>query len=76
MFMEVNVSLYLENAADTQQTVTVFKSILTELFAAQLLSEVLNDSDTLLKSLLSLEEHDFLIARDSFVVIEVRKYNE
>ena len=74
--VEVNVSLQLEDAEDNQQTVTIFKSILVELFGEQFLSEALNDSDILLERLLSLEEHDFIIARNSSVVIEVRKHNE
>ena len=74
--VEVNVSLQLEDAEENQQTVTIFKSILVELLGEQFLSEALNDSDILLERLLSLEEHDFIIARNSSVVIEVRKHNE
>ena len=74
--IEVNVSLQLEDAEENQKTVTIFKSILVELFGEQFLSEALNDSDILLERLLSLEEHDFIIARNFSVVIEVRKHNE
>ena len=74
--VEVNVSLQLEDAEENQQTVTILKSILIKLFGEQFLSEALNDSDILLERLLSLEEHDFIIARNSSVVIEVRKHNE
>ena len=74
--VEVNVSLQLEDAEDNQQTVTIFKSILVKLFGEQFLSEALNDSDILLERFLSWEEHDFIIVRNSSVVIEVRKHNE
>ena len=74
--IEVNVSLQLEDAEENQKTVTILKSILVELFREQFLSEALNDSDILLERLLSLEEHDFIIARNFSVVIEVRKHNE
>ena len=74
--VEDNVSLQLEDAEENQQTVTIFKSILVELFREQFLSEALNDSDILLERLLSLEEHNFIIPRNSSVVIEVRKHNE
>ena len=74
--VEVNVSLQLEDAEENQQTVTIFKSILTELFGEQFLSEALNDSDILLERLLSLQKHDFILERNFSVVIEVRKHNE
>ena len=74
--VEFNVSLQLEDPQENQQTVTIFKPILTELFGEQFLSEALNDSGILLERLLSLEEHDFIIARNFSVVIEVRKHNE
>ena len=51
--VEVNVSRQLENAEENQQTVTIFKSILVELFGEQFLSEAPNDSDILLERLLS-----------------------
>ena len=74
--VEVNVSLQLEDAAENQQTVTIFKSVLIELFGEQLLSEALNDSDILRDRLLSLEGLDFIIAHNSSVLIGVRKHNK
>ena len=73
--VEANVSLELEVATKNQQTITIFKSIIIELLGVQLLSEALNGSGIFLERLLSLEELDFIIARDSSV-IEMRKHNE
>ena len=74
--VEVNVSLQLEDVEENQQTVTIFIFILLELFGEQFLSEALYDRYILLGRLLSLEEHDFIIACNSSVVIEVKKHNE